>query len=337
VHNQRYKGNVQNKHSQLKRYLQETLGIEVNPTAWHGGRSMPFFLRNLYTFLEIQLVEVCCLLMLDRSEQEQSSATVRKHMNLVLSKWNGEVVYVRGRVSAYNRKRLIEHKVPFLVAGNQMYLPFLGIDLREHFKKIRAKVEKFSPSTQALVIRILLGGNIDRIATPAEMAQCLGYSPMTMTRAFNELESVGLGKISTTGRERHLKFIKPVKDIWKEAQPFLRSPVKKAVQIAPMDFEPLWPRAGLTALSYYSMLVEPANPAFALSKKDWKSLEQIRHVVNLPHKESGALEIEVWDYAPTLFARDKLVDRLSLYLSLKQNKNERVETALEEMMKDQQW
>jgi len=56
----------------------------------------------------------------------------------------------------------------------------------------------------------------------------------------------------------------------------------------------------------------------------------------LHNKEPGTLEIEVWSYAPILFAKDKLVDRLSLYLSLKESKDERVEAALEEMMKGQQ-
>ena len=322
---------------QLKRYLQETLGTAVSPTAWYGSRSLPFFLRKLYAFFEIRLVKTRCLLMMDHTEQEQTPANVRKHMDLVRAKWNGEIVYIRGRVTAYNRKRLIEHKVPFLVPGNQMYLPFLGIDLREHFKKLRVETVKFSPSTQALVIHLLLSGNTERIVTPAEMAQCLGYSTMTMTRAFDELESVGLGKIFTIGRERRLRFTEPVKAIWEKTQPFLRSPVKKCVQVGPPDLESPGPRAGLTALAHYSMLVKPANPVFALSKKDWKLLEQRRHVNKLPNKEPGAIEIEVWSYSPTLFAKKRLVDRLSLYLSLKESKDERVEAALEEMMKGQQW
>ena len=117
--------------SQVKRYLHQTLGAEVSPTPWDEGTRLPFFLRKLYTFFEVQLLEASCLLMLDRNEQEQSPATVRKHMNQVQAKWDGEIVYVRARVTAYNRKRLIEHKLPFVVPGNQMYLPMLGIDLRE--------------------------------------------------------------------------------------------------------------------------------------------------------------------------------------------------------------
>jgi len=328
---------MSNELSQLKRYLHETLGVEIRSTRWDEDTRLPAFLRNLYSFFEVRLLEASCLLMLDTREQEQSPATIRKHMDQVKTRWDGEVVYVRARVTAYNRKRLIEHKLPFVVPGNQMYLPMLGIDLREHFKKLRTETHKFSPSTQALVIHVLLHGTSKRIFTPTEMAGSLGYSAMTMTRAFDELESSNLGDMFLEGRERCVRFAKPEKEIWAKAQPFLRSPVKKRHYITPMNDDLPGPGAGLTALAGYTMLAEPANPVIALSGEDWRSLKQRHQVDEFPSREPGALEIEVWRYAPSLFAEGKAVDRLSLYLSLKGSQDERVEAALEEMMKGLQW
>lgn len=37
-------------------------------------------------------------------------------------------VYILQGLEAYNRKRLIQQKGPFIVPGNQLYLPDLGID-----------------------------------------------------------------------------------------------------------------------------------------------------------------------------------------------------------------
>ena len=323
--------------SHLKQYLHETLSAEVSPIPWNEDTRLPLFLRNLYTFFQMELLEVSCLLMLDRNEREQSPATVRKHMDQVQAKWDGEVVYVRGRVTAYNRKRLIEHKLPFVVPGNQMYLPMLGIDLREHFKKLHTETHKFSPSTQALVLHVLLHGTTRRTFTPAEMAACLGYSAMTMTRAFDELESADLGGILLEGRERRVRFAESARDTWAKAQPFLRSPVKKRIQIRPLNADAPGPRAGLSALADYTMLAEPANSVVALSEEDWKSLKQRHQVSEFVSPEPGALEVEVWSYSPRLFAKGKVVDRLSLYLSLKESQDERVEAALEEMMKGLQW
>jgi hypothetical protein len=60
-------------------------------------------------------------------------------------------------------------------------------------------------------------------------------------------------------------------------------------------------------------------------------------VREIPSREPGALEIEVWSYAPSLFAEGEVVDRLSLYLSLKESKDERIEAAREEMVKGLHW
>ena len=56
-----------------------------------------------------------------------------------------------------------------------------------------------------------------------------------------------------------------------------------------------------------------------------------------PSPVPGALEISVWSYAPSLLAKGNAVDRLSLYLSLKESQDERIEAALEEMMRELQW
>ncbi|MCK4548755.1 MAG: hypothetical protein KAU49_01250 [Candidatus Krumholzibacteria bacterium] len=323
--------------SPLRRYLHETLGIDIHPAGWDEDMLLPVFLRDLYTFSKVRLMATLCLLMLDNEEQEQSPATVRKHMDLIKTRWDGDVVYVRARVTAYNRKRLIERKLPFIVPGNQMYLPMLGIDLREHFKKLRTETHRFNPSTQALVIHVLLRGTAKRIYTPAEMAGLLGYSAMTMTRAFDELESSNVGEIFLEGRERYLRFSDPEKEIWAEARTLLRSPVKKRIYINPENVKLAGPRAGLTALADYTMLAEPSIPAIALRREDWKSLRQRHQVEEFPSREPGALELEIWSYAPSLFAEGGVVDRLSLYLSLKENKDERVEAALEEMMEGLNW
>src|ERR1039458_8742698 len=52
-----------------------------------------------------------------------------RHLEQVCGRCGMEVVYVADAISSYDRKRLIEHKVPFVVPGNQMYLPFMAIKI----------------------------------------------------------------------------------------------------------------------------------------------------------------------------------------------------------------
>ncbi|MBI4578626.1 MAG: hypothetical protein HY718_02935 [Planctomycetes bacterium] len=318
------------------RYIQETLGLDLHPVPWAGQARLPFLLRDRYRCYRVEILDAACLLMMDAGDEEQSPATIRKHMENLQAHAGGLVIYVRERVTGYNRKRLIEHKVPFVIPGNQMYLPMLGIDLREHFVKLRSQPAEFSPSAQVVVIYWLLSGK-DEVLTPSAMAERLKYSPMTMTRAFNELEETRLGKFTTRGRERCVVFSAPKRELWLKAQPFLRSPVRRRHHVRTSYVPGPGVRAGLTALAQYTMLAEPARPVFAVRGREWARIRPHHEAHLVPAQEPQATEIEIWSYDPSLFAENGLADRLSLYLSLKGSQDERVEAALEEMLERLRW
>lgn len=120
---------------ELERYVHDALGVSVTTTPWSGADRLPHFLKERYSFAQVDLLGIDGLLVIDTNPEEQSPVTVRKHMDLLRTKQNADLIYVRAQVTAYNRKRLIEQNVPFIVPGNQMYLPMLAIDLREHFRK----------------------------------------------------------------------------------------------------------------------------------------------------------------------------------------------------------
>jgi DNA-binding MarR family transcriptional regulator len=217
-----------------------------------------------------------------------------------------------------------------------MYLPMLAIDLREHFRRLREESPTFSPSTQVLVLYALLR-DAGQVLIPSEMAPLLGYSAMTMTRAFDELETANLAEVTVRGRERCLRFNGGRREIWDKAQPFLRSPVSKRLFIRQTETARGAISAGLTALAHHSMLAAPAYPTYALNREDWKALRQRHKIIEIPAQDPDSSEIEVWWYPPALFAEDGIVDPLSLYLSLKADHDERTEAALEEMMEKFQW
>lgn len=89
--------------------------------------------------------------------------------------------------------------------------------------------------------------------------------------------------------------------------------------------------AGLSALSHFSDLNEPLLPVFAIGPTQWKALKK-SGIEEIPSSEGALIELEIWHYNPNLFAKDGLVDLFSLYLSLKESKNERIEAALEKIM-----
>ncbi len=324
--------------SKLETYLRDTLGSVPGIRAWKEEGHLPFFLRDRYGFFLLKLHGKSLLLMVDRSQNEDPPAAIRKQMELVKKGQKEILVYVREHITAYHRKRLVENKIPFVVPGSQMYLPILGVDFREHYPKPRPQKGALSPSAQAVLIHALLQSSED--LNPTKLAKRLGYSVMTMSRAFDELEAAELCQSSSRGRgkDRSLCFQIPKQDLWTQAEPLLRTPVKSRfpIHLNPGK-EPPGPKAGLTALAHFSMLSEPDYLVVAGSLGVWKSLRQTEAFSQAILGEEGALMLEVWTYAPELFARDGWVDPLSLYLSLRDTKDERVQITLEQLKKAFPW
>jgi DNA-binding MarR family transcriptional regulator len=321
----------------FKRYLKEALDVSTAPAKWEQEKRLPFFLQDLYRFFECSFLETRCLLMMTREQKEQTPAVVRKHLDQVRRHWNGELIYLHPSISTYNRKRLIQQKVPFVVPGNQMYLPMLAIDFREHIRKGRRVASLLSPSTQTLILLSIYNPG-EETFTPSIVADRLGYSAMTLTRAFNELESIGLAEVSTQGRERVLSYRWAGRDLWENAKEKMRSPVKKRFYMKPSRETWRGITAGLTALSHFSLLAPPANPVYAVSAAEFKSLKNGHEIFDADGLvEPEFCEVEVWNYPPALFASNNVVDRCSLYISLKDNTDERVQSALDKMMESISW
>lgn len=328
----------------LKAYFSDTLALELEPKQWGGRTRLPIYLKNQYDAYQAEILGLDCLFLVDLDLEEKTPATINKHIVQVKKKFTGEVIYVCDRVASYNRKRLIEHKVPFVIPGNQLYLPPLGLDLREYFKSLNKEVKTLSPAAQACVLHVLYDSHVPKgmgsTRWSAKVAEDLGYSKMTISRVFKELDSLDLAtyydnRVKGLTEENYMLNIGSGKEFWQAAQEFFKSPVKKRVYVETNNTVGI--SSGLSALAHYTMLAEPKNKVVAVSHAEWKSLIRNKKVnqVNVP--EHGVVEVEIWSYDPELFSQKGIADRLSLYLSLKENVDERVQMALSEMMEDFKW
>jgi len=324
----------------FQKYLQELLGIFTTPANWEGEKSLPYFLRDTYRFYEASILGVPCLLMVAQGETEKTPATIRKNANLLQNQWEGLVIFVSEVISTYNRKRLIEANVPFVIPANQMFVPQLGIALQERLRRNRNTLThtQFSPSTAVVVLYALLRDNTTAY-TPSLLAHLLGYTRMTLTRALNEIGSAGIGEVETKGKERILIFPSNRHDLWKNAEKFMRSPVKKRLWVNKAACEQQGAQAGLTALSKYSMIAPPAQPVYAIDAHGLDALKNAEKLTKSSPGEPDGCELEIWNYSPKLFAQNNLVDPFSLYLSLREreDEDERVEEALADMMEKIAW
>lgn len=328
---------IENTIANLINYIKKTLAVSITTKEWNAALRLPLIIREHYSFYATELLGSRVLLMHSTSEEPPTPAVVRKHMDLIRLKSERETVFVCPALTAYNRQRFIEQKVPFVIPDNQLYLPFLGIALQEYFKKHRLpSAQQASPATQVVLLTALYDTK-EKLHSAQSLARRLGYSTMTISRAFDEIQTAGIAEISKNGRERLLSVNDNRKDIWEKAKEFLTTPVKRRVFCRAKSMKPGGLKAGLSALAHYGGLTEPFYTIKALDEASWKRLTRTRTLVLLPAPEQDSVEIEIWSYNPGIFSRAGFVDRLSLALSLQHEKDERIEAAIEKMLKEHEW
>lgn len=324
----------------VKEYLTEVLPIrEVEIRPYAGVESLPYFLRDAYDVRELSLRGTRLVMAIQRAGEKPSLANVRTQLQKMEAITGLPVVYVVLSMASYERKRLIEHHVPFLVPGNQLYLPDLGLDLREHFRKPHlADEEALSPSAQAIVIAALVQRSWRDGFGAIESAEPLGYTAMTWSRATREIAGTGIADVQVAGRSRQLKFVQGPRETWERIRPRLRSPVKRTVWALPPAPEqtPLARQAGLSALAAQSMLTAPRTTSYALDLAGWKAALHSGWK-ELPGPDTGASEVQIWAYNPGILESSPYVDPLSLWLSLQTTSDERVQSALDELMETLPW
>jgi hypothetical protein len=317
---------------ELERYIHQTLGLDVQVKSWSDEKKVPCFLTDAYGFFLLELMGKAYLLMVDRQEDETPPATVGKHIKKLLNVWPNEVIYVREQVTGLNRNRLIQHQIPFVVPANQLYLPMLAMDLRERWLAGRQKMKNLSPCAQLVVLQSIYKKRmlLDEKMTLTEWGEELGYTKMSMTRAFREIRAVFDEKVldeTLCGR-----------GLWERLHPLLKNPVKKhrfyITTATPMGEYLL---AGDSALARYTMLAEQNHQTVCMDSDEWKQFQVRFDLVEVERSEPGALEVEIWNYSPRLLAQHDVADPLSVWLSYGGNQDERVERALDELLEVVSW
>lgn len=319
-------------------YISDVLGlaIEVKPTVAHLN-ALPYFLREVFTFEQAELCGQEILLLIDKGTKALTASELSQWLAKARQLVGLPCVYVTGSMASHQRRRLIEHKVPFVVPGNQLYLPDLGLDLREYFKqKATPDPDGLSPSAQLLLLRALLREELAEPWHPVEELKLLGYTAMTVSRAVRDLVAARLVTTQKRGRVVELMLSDAPAVVWDRAQPLLKSPVQRLVWVneAEEGIDKL-PLAGGSALASLSMLNPPRNEVRAAYRADWAELR--KRIDTLPAPEKGAVAIQVWTYPPLHQGVSQSVDHLSLMLSFKDERDDRIQIALDELRESLPW
>lgn len=322
------------------RYIHDVLGFPV-PVArpWADESQLPYFLRDEFLFGVVELLGQTVLLAIKRPGSKQSLGDVKTWTNKIREVSGLAVLYVTDAMASYERRRLIEQKVSFLVPGNQLYLPDLGLDLREYFRKRASPSEAaLSPSAQALLIKVLLHKPWQPDWQTSKLAAAAGYTSMTLSRAVKELTALGLAEAFRVGRSQWIRFVDSPEQVWERARPALRTPVKRTVWVPQNGVAAPKPGriAGESALARYSLMSEPKCPVYALTVAEWKA-QSDAGVKELPEPDARAQEWQLWSYSPAMGPDATTVDPLSLMLSFQEHPDDRIQIALDELKGQFPW
>jgi len=299
---------------------------------------LPLFLRERYQFGRTRLFGQSLLVALEQGHAESATpGEYEKHADTLRAQTGEPVVLVLPALPSYVRNRMVRCGLPFIVPGSQIFLPTALIDLRERFRQPTPKAGKpLTPAAQCVLLYHLQRQPLENMPL-REIAERIGYSPVMLTKVKAELHAAELCEPRRIGRSVALHFTTAGRQLWDAARPLLSSPIVKTVWLH--GEIPGYPalQAGLTALSRRTMIADDRLPTFALLLEVFHANLERGLFHGCPGPEDADFKMEVWSYNPLLFANNEAIDSLSLFLSLRDYPDERVQQQLETLINEFPW
>ena len=316
--------------NQFIAYIEETLHVNANIFLYGNSDTLPLYLRNGYDLYTVVIQNVQCLL---ARPKEQANLTVLRKQCAQLKKLTGlDCVLCLEGVRIYTKEKMLSEGIPFIIAGQQVYMPFLGIALSQNGMREIAPKDRLSFSTQKLLLTAMYQGWTQLTLT--ETAKILGMSKMTVSRCFDELLALGLSFIKTEGKMRRFIWENGRRSLWEASYPLLRQPVTLQYRLGEVIDVGSAKLGGISAVCHYSMLDDNPYTTYAVSKDNAKALE-LSKLPLVPEEEIPVMVIQVMRY--DLEYRDTgTIDPLTAILSLtdEEKTDPRVEAAIEGILEE---
>lgn len=315
-------------------YLKENIDHKLSIKTWLKTKDLPVILRDIYNFYEMTILGTRCVV-LEVVNEKPTIDQLQKHIGQIKKLTDYHIILFYKGLSRYRRKSLIDHKIAFVIADGQMYLPFLAIDFKKAEEHIEEEMKSFTTPAQIAYLYFLYDKEL--IVNTSEFAQKFGFNKMTASRALNDLYQATLITYEIGGKTGRSKEYRRIPDpaYFLRGRDYLKTPVRKVIYTKNKPSTAF--SAGLEALADLSMINPPSHPVLAIDRNTLK-IEQLEIITNQDLiKDENLVELELWDYNPGMFTNKPQVDLLSLYASLRDNTDERVEQALEEILRGEPW
>lgn len=318
----------------LQAYLVATLHTPITLRAWAGAEALPVFMAHRYQFYSAHIARRTCIFVVATTTIETTPADIAKHVALVEGASEDVVVFAGRYMTSTLRARLVALGVAFAVPGNQLYIPQLAMDLREHFRTPdRVRRDHLSPVAQAVLFHHVLYGRQNERLTPSALAEQMHYSAMSVGRAFDELALRNLATVERRGREKTLTYNTDRRTLIEISRTLLRTPRRGRHGVQFKRGTPPLMLAGESALAALTDLNPPRLPTYAIEAADWAVFFAKHGIKEVNDIDEAEAIIETWRYDPRSLAPDgDIVDPLSLHAEYWDDPDERLAQAAQKVL-----
>lgn len=310
-------------------YINKICGLEteIHPMEKKTIGGIPIAVSAPYKWYYAEIMGHATAILLPKNEKTASPATLQKHQRIASKFLDMQILFVFSKIESYNISRMTSAMVNFVVPEKQLFFPSMLICIKKTPKN-EPQEEIFMPSiAQCLILYHLQCENLNNKNT-LQLSEIFKVSYPNMSKALRWLGSNAIIELSGT-KTKQISFQFQGRDLWYKCEPLLRNPIERICYTDDDIKDAVI--GGESALEYYSMLIAPEKKSIAISKKTAQNNAECLD------KKFGDCKVEVWKYDPAIITKSKHVDKLSLYLSLKDNGDERIQKELDYLINSIEW
>ncbi|MGN0224394.1 MAG: winged helix-turn-helix domain-containing protein [Muribaculaceae bacterium] len=323
----KYFGYIKTAIEWLNGFLSQEVSITSAPAA--TLQCLPIALVASYDFFIGAMLGVDTLFVAVKDMQDLTPQKLAKQVAKIAQFTNLPVVCIFERLESFQLTRLAKQGVNFIDAGKHAFLPSFLIALTNGRAGGSPTADEMPPFAQFIVLYHLQVESLTG-ETSSELSKRFQASYSTCSRALQWLKAKGL-VIADGAKAKPIAFKYCGKELWENALQYMVAPIQRYITVASIPAGVEYAYSGERALSQYTML-DCNKRVVAISKGKYNEIKD-----SLIIDPYGEVTIEIWNYDPCKLGMSGYVDRLSLYLSLKDNQDERVSKELETMIQEIQW
>ena len=309
--------------------LERNFGIVVNISNEPDKKGLPRYLSSGREILRAQNDDISFVIV--KISDAFDSRLLSKELAIYEEKYNVPVAIWFDTLTKNYRNAYVKHHIPFIMLTTQIYLPFMGILFSKKFVGEKRKtLVPLTPNAQKILFYLMCEER--KGYSKKQLSDILGMDQVYVTRGTKELidrnyiSEQKQGKYTFT--ERKLSSV----ELFEKASNSFINPISKVIYVKRTKEVMSLPKASDYALSEISMLNPPEIETYACYKKS--DIVKKFEIVDESSWEdpNNICKIELWKYDPNQLVNNDIVDKLSLYCSLIDSKDERVQGELKKII-----